>query len=494
MPRITTQFVCQACGAVFPKWVGRCTSCSAWNTLVEEATPKGGKRPGGAGAPPGAPGVVRARPVASVDADHAARLPTGIAELDRVLGGGAVLGGVVLVGGDPGVGKSTLLMQALAGLSASGCRSLYVSGEESEGQTAARARRLGVHLDADELLVLAENDLDRIELAIEEAKPAALVIDSVQTVRSPNLESAAGTVSQLREVAARMVERSKRDRIATFLVGHVTKDGQLAGPKVLEHLVDTVLAFEGERGQAFRALRTQKNRFGSATEVGVFEMTAEGMREVPNASAFFLAERPRGVAGSVVCATSEGNRAMLVEVQALVGGPAQGSARRTANGVDSARLAMILAVLERKADLHLAGCDVFVNIAGGVRVDEPALDLAVALAVASSFKNRPVAGDLVAFGEIGLAGEVRGVARTAARLAEASALGFARAIVPASVVASVSSSAAPPKGPRTADRAADRAGDRDGDRRSDRGDRGGALELFGARTVEEAIEAAIAPC
>jgi DNA repair protein RadA/Sms len=430
MAKPVTQFTCQACGAIFPKWVGRCTACSAWNTLVEEVSAK----KGGGGATP-ASRASAAMPVSEIDADLAARIPTGIGELDRVLGGGVVLGGVTLLGGDPGVGKSTLLLQALDGLAAKGCRSLYISGEESAGQTAARARRLGATFGqrACELLVLAENDLDAIERVIAEVKPTALVLDSVQTVRVPSLESAAGTVSQLREVAARLVDRSKRDRIATFLVGHVTKDGSLAGPKVLEHIVDTVLAFEGERGHAFRALRAQKNRFGSATEVGVFEMTAEGMREVPNPSALFLAERPKGASGSVIAATSEGTRSMLVEVQALVGPFSAGSARRTANGVDGARLAMILAVLERKAGLSLAGADVFINVAGGVRIDEPAIDLAVALAIASSLREKPVAADVVAFGEMGLAGEVRGVPRAAARLAEAAAMGFRRAIAPASV-------------------------------------------------------------
>jgi DNA repair protein RadA/Sms len=337
-----------------------------------------------------------------------------------------------------------------------------VSGEESAAQTAARARRVarggGDLGSADQLLVLAENDLDAIERVIAEVKPTALVVDSVQTVRSPTLESAAGTVSQLREVAARMVDRAKRDRIATFLVGHVTKDGTLAGPKVLEHLVDTVLAFEGERGHAFRALRAQKNRFGSATEVGVFEMTAEGMREVLQPSALFLAERPKGVAGSVIAATSEGTRSMLVEVQALVGPFSAGSARRTANGVDGSRLAMILAVLERKAGLALAGADVFVNVAGGVRVDEPAIDLPMALAIASSLRERALPPEVVAFGEIGLAGEVRSVPRAAGRLAEAAAMGFTRAIVPTS--------------------AAERAGRED-------------LELTPVRTVEEAIAAVL---
>ncbi len=449
MAKTQSQFCCQACGAFFPKWIGRCTTCGAWNSLVEEVTAK--KRPGLS--PDGRTSA--ARPVRDIDADDAARIPTGIGELDRVLGGGAVMGGVTLVGGDPGVGKSTLLMQALAGLAAKGCRSLYVSGEESAGQTAARARRLGAM--ADDLLVLAENDLDVIERVITEVRPTALVIDSVQTVRAASLESAAGTVSQLREVAARTVERSKRDGIATFLVGHVTKDGLLAGPKVLEHLVDTVLAFEGDRGHAFRALRTQKNRFGSATEVGVFEMTAEGMREVPNPSALFLAERPRNVAGSVIAATSEGTRPMLVEVQALVSPFAAGSGRRTSTGVDGARLAMILAVLERKAGLSLAGADVFLNVAGGAKVDEPALDLAMALAVASSMRDRPVPADVVVFGEIGLAGEVRSVPRAQARLAEASAMGFRRAVAPASAEAKL-----------VAD-----------------------IELLGVRTLEEAISAVL---
>jgi DNA repair protein RadA/Sms len=423
MPKPSSRFTCQACGAIAARWVGRCTSCNTWDSLVEELTPsKAVREVKGARAS----GVLA---VSAIHADQAARIPTGIAELDRVLGGGAVLGGVTLVGGDPGVGKSTLLMQALAGLARQGHRSLYVSGEESAGQTAARARRLGAATG--ELLVLAENDLDAIEQALEETKPRAIVVDSVQTMRASSLESAAGTVSQLREVTARMVERSKKDGFATFLVGHVTKDGALAGPKVLEHLVDTVLAFEGERGHSFRSLRTQKNRFGSATEVGVFEMTAEGMREVPNPSALFLAERPRGASGSVVAATNEGTRSMLVEVQALVGSLAAGSARRTANGVDAGRLAMILAVLERKNGLMLAGLDVFLNVAGGIRVDEPAIDLPIALAIASSLRNVAVPFDTIAFGEVGLAGEVRGVGRADARLSEASAMGFRRAITPA---------------------------------------------------------------
>jgi DNA repair protein RadA/Sms len=423
MAKSTTQYTCQACGATSVKWLGRCTSCGGWNTLVEErvSAAAGGKRAVAASEGPVA--------VADIPADKAMRVPTGIGELDRVLGGGAVLGGVVLVGGDPGVGKSTLLMQALAGIARTGIATLYVSGEESAGQTALRARRLGI--DASSLLVSATNELAEIERAVKETRPAALVVDSVQTIRSEAIESAAGTITQLRETTARLVEMSKRESIATFLVGHVTKDGQLAGPKVLEHLVDTVLAFEGERGHAFRALRTTKNRFGSATEVGVFEMTADGMREVSQPSALFLAERPAGAAGSVVAATAEGARPLLVEVQALVGSPGAASPRRTATGFDAGRLAMLLAVLSRRAGLEVGSCDVFVNVAGGMRIDEPAADLAVALAVASSFRRRPFPDDAVVFGEIGLAGEVRGVARAGARLAEARTMGFSRAFVPA---------------------------------------------------------------
>ncbi|HEY1957557.1 MAG TPA: DNA repair protein RadA [Polyangiaceae bacterium] len=419
MAKVQTKHVCQACGASFAKWIGRCTECGAWNTVTEEVVRE---RPRGAAA------IARAVPISDVPADDFARVPTGIGELDRILGGGVVLGGVTLVGGDPGIGKSTLLLQALAALSARKLKCLYVSGEESAGQTAARARRISKESDA--LLLLADTSLESALSAIDEHAPRALVVDSVQTIRCGDLDSAAGTVTQLREVTSRIIEVSKRKNIATLLVGHVTKDGVLAGPKVLEHIVDTVLSFEGERTHALRTLRAQKNRFGSATEVGVFEMRAEGLREVPNPSALFLAERPRGASGSAIAATCEGARALLVEVQALVGGEAQGNARRTCSGVDGARLAMIIAVLVRRAGLFLGACDVFLNVAGGVRVDEPAIDLPVALALASSFRGIPVPDDVIAFGEIGLAGEVRGASRVRARLAEAAAMGFRRAIMP----------------------------------------------------------------
>ncbi|HEX4514253.1 MAG TPA: DNA repair protein RadA [Polyangiaceae bacterium] len=419
MAKLQTKHVCQACGASFTKWIGRCTECGAWNTVSEEVVRD---------KPRGAAPASRAVPLSEVAADEFARVPTGIGELDRILGGGVVLGGVTLVGGDPGIGKSTLLLQALAGLASRKLKCLYVSGEESAGQTAARARRLGAHND--ELMLLADTQLESVEAAIEEHKPRAVVVDSVQTIRCAGLDSAAGTVSQLREVTSRIIDVAKKNGIAVLLVGHVTKDGVLAGPKVLEHLVDTVLAFEGERTHALRTLRAQKNRFGSATEVGVFEMRAEGLREVPNPSALFLAERPRGAPGSVIAATCEGARALLVEVQALVGSMLLPSPRRTTNGVDGSRVAMLVTVLERRAGLQMGGYDIFVNVAGGVRVDEPAIDLPVAIALASSFRGKPIRDDVVAFGEIGLAGEVRNASRARARLAEAAAMGFKRAILP----------------------------------------------------------------
>jgi DNA repair protein RadA/Sms len=430
MAKTSTQYVCQACGATAPRWLGRCSSCGGWNTLVEEVVASGKK------ARASTPSMSKPVSVADVPEDAAARLPTGIEELDRVLGGGAVLGSVVLVGGDPGVGKSTLLLQAIAGLAKRGARALYASGEESVAQVALRARRiLGEHAMNDRLQICGASDVGEIEEAARIAKPAALVVDSVQVLRSADLESAAGSVSQLREVTSRLVELAKRERTALFLVGHVTKDGALAGPKVLEHLVDVVLSFEGERGNAFRALRASKNRYGSATEVGVFEMAQSGLAEVPNPSELFLAERPEHASGSVVAPVTPqegGARAVLVEVQALVGSVGQGNGRRVATGIASTRLALILAVLERKVGLLLTGADVFANVAGGLSIDEPAIDLPLAIAVASAARDRPCARDLVAFGEIGLAGEVRGVARGSSRLSEAASMGFKRALVPAS--------------------------------------------------------------
>lgn len=428
MAKDSIRYTCSSCGAVHLKWMGRCTTCGAWSSLTEEAV-KGGGGSGSIARRASANARNQPLPVSEIPADRAPRIPIGIAELDRVLGGGAVPGGAVLVGGDPGVGKSTLLLQAVAAIALHG-PALYVSGEEGASQVALRARRLGV--GGERLLVLSANEIGEIEDAAKTAKPRAMVVDSVQTVREGALGSPAGTVTQLREVTMRLVELAQREAIAMFLVGHVTKDGALAGPKVLEHLVDTVLSFEGERGHSFRALRVTKNRFGSATEVGLFEMTAEGMREVTQPSALFLAERPRHASGSVVAATAESARSLLVEVQALVGAQGAGAGRRSATGVDGGRLAMLLAVLARRCGVEIGGADVFVNVAGGMRIDEPALDLPMALAIASSFRGLAFPADTAVFGEVGLSGEVRGVPRAPARVAEARAMGFSRVLVPAS--------------------------------------------------------------
>jgi DNA repair protein RadA/Sms len=425
-----TLYVCGECGASSARWLGRCASCGGWNTLAEERV----RAPAGKGArgravkaePVVAP---RPQPLGEVNAEDARRIPTGIDELDRVLGGGPVAGGVVLLGGDPGIGKSTLLMQALAALAAKGSRGLYVTGEESASQVALRGERIGGD-GMREVQVLATTDLEDVEAALNEDTPHVAVVDSIQTVRSTELESAAGSVAQLREVSARLIDVAKRKGVALFLIGHVTKDGALAGPKVLEHLVDTVLSFEGDRTHAFRIVRVTKNRFGSAQEMGVFEMVREGLREVPDPSAMFLAERPERASGSLVVPTAEGSRPLLVEVQALVAPAVYGAARRVASGIDANRLSILLAVLERKAEVHVLDRDVFASIAGGARVDERAVDLALAVAVVSSLRDRPVAGDLAVFGEVGLAGEVRAVPRPGPRIAEARKLGFTRIVLP----------------------------------------------------------------
>lgn len=421
-----TVFVCSECGASSPRWMGKCPSCGTWSSLVEERVrpvPKAGSSSRSliAAAP--------ATPLIEVPPDAASRRSTGIGELDRALGGGAVVGGVVLLGGDPGIGKSTLLMQALAGLATPAARGLYVTGEESASQVALRANRLGL-AGIQHVLVQATTDLEDVEESIGRERPAQVVIDSVQTLRSAALDSAPGSVSQIREVASRLIEIAKREGITLFLIGHVTKEGMLAGPKVLEHLVDTVLSFEGDVSGAFRMVRATKNRFGPAHEIGVFEMVQDGLREVPDPSALFLAERPTHAAGSVVFPTAEGSRPLLVEVQALVAPAVYGSARRVASGIDGSRLAILLAVLDRKAEIHVLDQDVFASVAGGARIDERALDLALAVAVVSSLRERAVPANLAVFGEVGLAGEVRAVPRAAARLSEAKKLGFTRAILP----------------------------------------------------------------
>jgi DNA repair protein RadA/Sms len=424
MAKPRTHFSCQACGFQTPKWLGRCTDCGGWNTLVEEAAPTEPRR-----AAWGAAGGA-ARPVRLVDVESEAepRRRTGLGELDRVLGGGVVPGSLVLLGGDPGIGKSTLLLQAVEHLAASG-PVLYVSGEESLRQTKLRAERLGVQAPAVHLF--AETDADKVLASAEALKPLALVVDSIQTMYLAELGSAPGTLSQVREVAGRLMAYAKRSGVPTFLIGHVTKDGSIAGPRVLEHMVDTVLYFEGERGHAFRILRAHKNRFGSTDEIGVFEMKGTGLTEVADPSALFLAERPAGQAGSTVTATLSGTRPLLVEVQALVAPTGYGTARRTAIGVDTNRVALLAAVLEKKEDVQLTGCDLFVNVAGGLTLSEPASDLAVCASLVSSLRNLPLDSHTLVLGEVGLAGEVRAVAQPEPRLAEAAKRGFTRVVLPA---------------------------------------------------------------
>ncbi len=422
--RDRTRYVCQACGGAHPKWQGRCEACGEWNTLVEEAVaPKG---PGPAGkAPPG-----RGIELVALQGSTAppARHTTGIAELDRVLGGGFVPGSAVLVGGDPGIGKSTILLQAAARMSA-GARVLYISGEEAVEQVRLRARRLG--LDQASLALAAASNLRDILATLERERDAALVvIDSIQTVWLDALDSAPGTVAQVRACAAELIRAAKSGGYALVLVGHVTKEGTLAGPRVLEHMVDATLTFEGERGHQFRILRAAKNRFGATDEIGVFEMTELGLVEVANPSALFLAERRGHISGSAVFAGLEGTRPVLVEVQALLAPSSGGSPRRQVVGWDGGRLAMLLAVLEARCGLTLAQADVYLNIAGGLRIAEPAADLAVAAALVSALTDRPTDPDAVYFGEVGLSGEVRQVAQAEARLREAQKLGFQAAVLP----------------------------------------------------------------
>jgi DNA repair protein RadA/Sms len=367
------------------------------------------------------------QPLERVLAERVERTSTSLGELDRVLGGGLVPGAVVLIGGDPGIGKSTLLLQALLGMARAGQSVLYVSGEESAAQVALRARRLGLSSGAQ---LLATTELADVQAALAAERYAAVVIDSIQTLRAAELESSTGSVAQLREVAARLTELAKDRQIALLLIGHVTKDGSLAGPKVLEHLVDVVLSFEGDGAHAYRLLRGQKNRFGPTHEIGVFEMANEGLREVLDASATFISERPDRAAGSVVVPISEGTRPMLVEVQALVAPAQYGSARRVATGLDANRLALLLAVLQRKAGVQVLDCDVFANVAGGLRVDEPAVDLALCAAIVSALRERALAPNVLAFGEVGLTGELRAAPRAGLRIAEARKLGFTRVVLP----------------------------------------------------------------
>jgi DNA repair protein RadA/Sms len=423
MAKAKTAYACTECGGQSSKWQGQCPHCGAWNTLVETiaATPASRFH-----ALAGAASVVR--PLASVEAAGNPRTPTGIEEFDRVLGGGLVAGGVILLGGDPGIGKSTLLLQAMAAIGASR-RALYVTGEESADQIALRAQRLGLVNAAVELL--AEVQLEAIVGAIRTQRPEVVVIDSIQTVYTEALESAPGSVAQVRECAAQLTRLAKQSAITVILVGHVTKEGAIAGPRVLEHIVDTVLYFEGDTHSSFRLVRAIKNRFGAANELGVFAMTERGLKGVANPSALFLSQHTEAVAGSCILATVEGSRPLLVEVQALVD-PAQGGlARRLAVGLDSQRLALLLAVLHRHGGADTGNLDVYVNAVGGVRIGEPAADLAVLMAVYSSLKNKPLESKSLVFGEVGLAGEIRPVQRGQERLREAAKLGFRRAMIPA---------------------------------------------------------------
>nr|WP_145552073.1 DNA repair protein RadA [Variovorax boronicumulans] len=417
-------YVCSECGGTSPKWLGKCPHCEAWNTLVETvAQPAASGRNRFAALAPAAELQV----LADIEASEVARTPTGQEELDRVLGGGIVDGGVVLIGGDPGIGKSTLLLQALDALQRAGMPTLYVTGEESGAQVALRSRRLG--LDHSQVPVLAETQLEKILATLEARKPGVAVIDSIQTVYSEQLTSAPGSVAQVRECAAHLTRAAKSGGSAIVLVGHVTKEGALAGPRVLEHMVDTVLYFEGDTHSSFRLVRAIKNRFGAVNEIGVFAMTEKGLKGVSNPSAIFLSQHSEPVPGSCVLVTLEGTRPMLVEIQALVddGGP---SPRRLSVGLDRDRLAMLLAVLHRHAGVACLDQDVFVNAVGGVRIAEPAADLAVLLAITSSLRGKPLPKGFVAFGEVGLAGEVRPAPRGQERLREAAKLGFSVAVVP----------------------------------------------------------------
>jgi len=441
---------CQQCGFASPK-AGTCPDCKRETgelvALVEERPPpsRGPRR----GAPPSS----RPRPLREVELDNADRRRTGIGELDRVLGGGVVPGSLVLIGGDPGVGKSTLVLQAARALAEAAPPVLYVSAEESAAQVKMRADRLGVATDG--LLLWSESDLAAVQSAVDDLKARTLIVDSIQTVFLPELESAPGSVAQVRECGARLMTLAKGTGVATFIVGHVTKDGAIAGPRVLEHLVDTVLYFEGERHHAYRVLRAVKNRFGSTNEIGVFHMVDSGLMEVANPSGLFLAERPRDVPGSVIVASLEGTRPLLLELQALVSPASFGTPRRTVLGADYNRACLLLAVLEKRAGMPLGSQDVFINVAGGGRVTEPAADLGLVLAAASSYLDRPLRGDVVLMGEVGLTGEVRAVTGVEARVKEAAALGFQEAVVPRSNVADAAKLALPVHGVGTIHEAID---------------------------------------
>ena len=423
MAKAKTVFFCSECGHESSKWLGQCPACKSWNTFVEEkqsVTKKGGAKPRRASASP--------MNMSEVSIKSEERIPTGIGELDRVLGGGIVTGSLSLVGGDPGIGKSTLLLQVCRNLVNAKRKVLYVSGEESAHQIKMRAERIGAF--EDELLLFCETILEEILEGIRKVRPEFVVIDSIQTMFSEELTAAAGSVSQVREVTAQMMRIAKEENIAVFIVGHVTKEGVVAGPRTLEHMVDTVLYFEGEREAAYRILRGVKNRFGSTNEIGVFEMCADGLAEVENPSKMMLNGRPVDASGSVVVCSLEGTRPILIEIQALISPTSFQMPRRTAVGIDYNRVNLLMAVLEKRVGLQLGGCDAYVNLAGGMRLVEPAIDLGIILAIASSYKNIPLPEDTIIFGEVGLVGEVRRVSQGDQRIKEAEKLGFKTCILP----------------------------------------------------------------
>ena len=427
MPKVRTVWTCQQCGAISPGYMAKCPACGEWHSLVETVEERG--RSGGTGRPRASGAILR--PLGAVTYDGEERLSIPIGELNRVLGGGLVRGSLVLVGGDPGIGKSTLILQAASLLGSEAQPVVYVSAEESEQQIKLRADRLGVRTDG--ILVLSETHLDRVLASMDDIDPALVVIDSIQTVMSDEIGSAAGSVSQVRECTSRIMQWAKPRNVPVFIIGHVTKEGTIAGPRVLEHMVDAVLFLEGERFHQFRILRAVKNRFGSTDEVGVFEMADVGLREVQNPSEVFLAERSEVAPGSTVAVTMEGTRQILVEVQALATPSAYGLPRRNANGIDSNRLQLLVAVLQKRVGLGLGTQDVYANVVGGLRVLEPAIDLSIAAAISSSLRDRPIDRHSVLMGEVGLSGELRSVNQLDRRIAEAARLGFQHMIVPVGV-------------------------------------------------------------
>lgn len=426
-------YVCQSCGHQTLKWMGRCPDCGQWNSIVEEAP-----RPDRRETRPSA--MSRPESIDAISLTPEMRSKTGLSEFDRTLGGGVVPGSMVLIGGDPGIGKSTLILQVLERLSGQGCRALYISGEESPQQIKLRAERLSVH--SDNLYVITGTCIEELFERLDTVKPDIMAVDSIQTVYTDTIASAPGSVGQVREVASRLMSYAKHSGIPIFLIGHVTKEGAIAGPKVLEHLVDTVLYFEGDRGHVFRVLRSVKNRYGPTNEIGVFEMKDTGLTEVDSPSRIFLEERPQDVPGSVVIPCLEGTRPVLVEIQALVGPSPLGMPRRTAIGVDHNRISLLVAVLGKRVGMELGDQDIFVNVAGGLKVEEPAADLGIVSSMMSSFLNRPVERELVVFGEVGLAGEIRGVSQPGIRIKEAKKLGFSRCLLSQSSLEGFT----PPKG------------------------------------------------